>query len=310
MKIVFFGTPAFAVPTLEALCEAHEVVAVVTQPDRRKNRGHKLAFSAVKEAAIARDLEVLQPENIKEANIPDADMYVVVAYGQIFPERLLKQPKYGCFNVHASLLPKYRGAAPIERAVEADERESGVSIMKMEKGLDTGDVLLFGSMSCVDMKAVNLAEELSLMGARLMLEAIDLVEKEEAVYTPQNHEESTYAKMIKKPDFEYRSELTFRENLQKIRAFGFVRAEVDQKIMKIFEIQKVNGGVFGGDNGELQSGGNSSDSGVGIELQKGVYLEVADGMIEVLELQPPNSKRMPAKAYLLGRNNKAKVDKK
>ncbi len=317
MKIVFFGTPSFAVPTLKALSEKHEVVSVVTQPDRRKNRGHKLVFSPVKEEALALGLEVLQPERVKEARIPDADAYVVVAYGQIFGEELLKQPRYGCFNVHASLLPKYRGAAPMERAIEAGEAMTGVSIMKMERGLDTGDVLMIDSLSCAELTAEELKEKLAVMGAELMMSALDRVERGKAVYTPQKHEDSTYAKMIKKTDFQYREVLSFRENRQKIRAFGYVKVSIDDKMMKIFAIRKSDASSVGvikgescGDSGNEQIEDRLGDSrvpegDVAVVLEDGIYLRSADGDVEVTELQPPSGKRMSAKAYLLGRKNKA-----
>ncbi len=294
MKIVFFGTPSFAVPTLQVLSTKHEVVAVVTQPDRRKNRGHKVAFSPVKEAALELGFEVFQPERIKDAEIPDADAYVVVAYGQIFGEKLLQQPRYGCFNVHASLLPKYRGAAPIERAVEAGESVIGVSIMKMEKGLDTGDVLVDNSLSCENLTAQEAREKLSVLGADLMMVALDLIERGEAVYTPQDHDRSSYAKMITKRDFQYREDLGFSENRQKIRAFGYVKVAIDGKVMKVFDIERIG----------PSSGRHVPEGCVGVVVEDGVYLRSADGDVCVLELQPPNGKRMSAKAYLLGRKNK------
>ncbi len=295
MKIVFFGTPSFAVPTLRALSTKHEVVAVVTQPDRRKNRGHKVAFSPVKEAALELGFEVFQPERIKAAEIPDADAYIVVAYGQIFCEKLLQQPRYGCFNVHASLLPKYRGAAPIERAIEAGESVIGVSIMKMEKGLDTGDVIVDNSLSCENLTAQEAREKLSVLGADLMMVALDLIERGEAVYTPQDHDRLSYAKMITKRDFQYREDLGFSENRQKIRAFGYVKVAIDGKVMKVFDIERI----------DPSSSRHVPEGCVGVVAEDGVYLRSADGDVCVLELQPPNGKRMSAKAYLLGRKNKA-----
>ncbi len=281
MDIVFFGTPGFAVPTLRALVEKHNVLAVVTQPDRPKNRGHRLHFSEVKEEALRLGLPVIQPEKLSVGyGIPEADAYVVVAYGQIFPAELLNKPVYGCFNIHASLLPKYRGAAPIQRAVEAGEDITGVCIMKMDIGLDTGDVLLRREHPCARKTSLQLERELSELGAEMMLEALHLVSSGKAVYTPQSGEH-TYARMIKKEDFAFRDDMSFLQNLQKIRAFGFLMADAFGRQIKVFDIEKAES-----------------------EEAVGIHLKVADGYARVLELQPENSKRMSAQAFMLGIKNK------
>lgn len=281
-NIVFFGTPEFAVPTLLKLRERHNVLAAVTQPDRPKNRGHKLHISPVKEAALRHGIEVLQPERLEDAEIPVADVYVVVAYGQIFREPLLHRPRLGCLNLHASLLPKYRGAAPIQRAIEAGETESGVCVMRMEKGLDTGDVLLCRKTDCADYTADRLERELAEMGADLMLQALSLIAEGRVRYLPQG-EDFTYAKRITKEDFVYEADGTFRKNLQKLRAFGYLKAEIDGMRMKVFSIEY------------------AAETEV-----SGVFLPCSDGAARVLELQPENGKRMSAGAYLLGRRNRMK----
>lgn len=286
MRAVFFGTPDFAVPTLKSTAEAHDVVAVVTQPDRKKNRGQKLRFSEVKEEALRLGIPVLQPERIADAQIPEADVYVVVAYGQIFPRHLLDAPRYGCFNLHASLLPRYRGAAPIQRAVEAGEQETGVCIMRMDAGLDTGDVLLCRSVACEELSAAELSDRLSRVGAQLMLEALDLIESGEAVYQPQG-DGASYARMIKREDYLYRPNFTVTQIMQKIRAFGYLKAEIDGKNSKIFKVEPSPHFFRGEDSVVFE--------------QSGVFLKAADGYLQILELQPENGKRMPARAYLLGR---------
>lgn len=291
MKIVFFGTPAFAVPVLSELAERHEIVAVVTQPDRPKNRGHRLAFSEVKEEALRRGLEVLQPLSVKEAEIPDADVYVVVAYGQIFPERLLGAPKYGCLNVHASLLPKYRGAAPIQRAIEDGQEVSGVSIMKMEKGLDTGAVLLKREVAILDKDAATLSEELSRVGAELMLEALDRIQEGSAVFREQGGD-FTYAHMITKQDFILDFEKTFEQNVQKIRAFGYIKTVVDDKNVKIFGMMRRDDVSDGEMEGVREKIAIRRDA---------VLIRFSNTWAMVTELQPENSKRMPVKSYLSGR---------
>lgn len=291
MKIVFFGTPAFAVPVLSELAERHEIVAVVTQPDRPKNRGHRLAFSEVKEEALRRGLEVLQPLSVKEVEIPDADVYVVVAYGQIFPERLLGAPKYGCLNVHASLLPKYRGAAPIQRAIEDGQEVSGVSIMKMEKGLDTGAVLLKREVAILDKDAATLSEELSRVGAELMLEALDRIQEGSAVFREQGGD-FTYAHMITKQDFILDFEKTFEQNVQKIRAFGYIKTVIDDKNVKIFGMMRRDDVSDGEMEGVREKIAIRRDA---------VLIRFSNTWAMVTELQPENSKRMPVKSYLSGR---------
>ncbi|MDO4754368.1 MAG: methionyl-tRNA formyltransferase [Bacillota bacterium] len=291
MKIVFFGTPKFAVPTLLKLVEHHEVIAVVTQPDKKKNRGQKLLFSDVKEEALKLGIEVLQPERLREASIPEADAYVVVAYGQIFPERLLCAPRYGCLNVHASLLPNYRGAAPIQRAIEDGAKESGVCIMRMEKGLDTGDVILKQSVEIGDKDSVQLSEELSHLGARMMVDALDLIASGKAQYEKQGPD-FTYAGMIGKKDYEMDFSKSYRQNLQKIRAFGYIKTSIDEKSTKVYAISPVD---------EKTAECPEQDRDRVIVRKEGIFVRLADGWVEITELQPENSKRMPAKAYLLGR---------
>ena len=206
MRVVFMGTPDFAVPTLQALLDSrHEVAGVVTQPDRPKGRGGKLQPSPVKEKAVEAGVPVLQPEKVKDpAFFPELeklqpDVIVVVAFGQILPETVLNLPEYGCMNVHASLLPKLRGAAPIQWSVIDGDQESGVTIMQMDKGLDTGDILLVEKYK-LDPKETggSLFDKLSELGGPLLLQALDLAEKGELSPVPQEHEKHTYAKMLTK----------------------------------------------------------------------------------------------------------------
>ena len=206
MRVVFMGTPDFAVPTLAALLESrHEVVGVVTQPDRPKGRSGKLQPSPVKEKALEADVPVLQPEKVKDpAFLPELeklvpDVIVVVAFGQILPESVLNLPKYGCMNVHASLLPKLRGAAPIQWSVIDGDKESGVTIMQMDKGLDTGDILLVEKYT-LDPKETggSLFDKLSGLGGPLLLQALEQAEQGTLSPVPQEHEKHTYAKMLSK----------------------------------------------------------------------------------------------------------------
>ncbi|QDM41680.1 methionyl-tRNA formyltransferase [Altererythrobacter sp. TH136] len=205
MRIVFMGTPAFAVPTLVALCEAgHEVVAAYTQPPRPAGRGKKLNPSAVQREAEARGIEVRAPTSLRNAEAQAefaalrADIAVVAAYGLILPQPILDAPRQGCLNVHASLLPKWRGAAPIQRAIMAGDAATGITIMQMEAGLDTGPMLAVARTAIEDKTAGELTEELAEIGAQLMVNTLaDLVQ---LAPVPQNDAEATHAPKIDKAE--------------------------------------------------------------------------------------------------------------
>ena len=207
MKIVFMGTPDFAVPSLEKLIQqGQDVCLVVTQPDRKGNRG-KVTFSPVKESAIAHGIPVAQPwkirqdeEFMEQLSELEPDLIVVAAFGQILPERVLNTPKYGCINVHGSLLPKLRGAAPMQYAILQGLDVTGVTIMKMAKGLDTGDMIAKAELSIDRMTIHQLSEQLSELGAELLVQTIPSILDGSATYTVQAEEESTYAHMIRKSD--------------------------------------------------------------------------------------------------------------
>ena len=211
MQIVFFGTPQFAVPTLTKLLEHPdiEVVAVVTQPDKRRGRGNKTQPSAVKQVAIAHDLPVWQPTRIKKdretldkLKAVAADAFVVVAYGQILSSEILAMPKLGCINVHGSLLPQYRGAAPIQWSIVNGDRITGITTMLMDVGMDTGDMLLKAEteIGLLD-NAYDLAVTLSSQGADLLIETLFQLEREAITPTTQNENQATYARLIEKSDF-------------------------------------------------------------------------------------------------------------
>ena len=206
MRIIFMGTPDFSVPTLEALVASeHEVAAVVTQPDKPKGRGKEIHMSPVKECALQHNIPVYQPVRardeafVEEMRALNPDAMVVIAFGQILPKSLLDLPKYGCVNIHASLLPKYRGAAPIQWAVINGDKETGITTMMMDVGLDTGD-MLEKTMIPLDPKETggSLFEKLSQAGGKLILSTLDKLENGTAVRTPQKDEDSTYAKMLTK----------------------------------------------------------------------------------------------------------------
>ena len=211
MKIVFFGTPQFAVPTLNKLLEHSEidVVSVVTQPDKRRGRGSKTQPSAVKQVALEHDLPVWQPERIKKNRqtldmlvSTQADVFVVVAYGQILSQEILDMPKLGCINVHGSLLPKYRGAAPIQWSIVNGDRITGITTMLMDIGMDTGDMLLKAETK-IDLldNTHDLAVKLSSQGADLLVDTLFKLEQQAITPTPQDDSQATHARMIDKADF-------------------------------------------------------------------------------------------------------------
>jgi methionyl-tRNA formyltransferase len=207
MRVVFLGTPEFAVPSLKALAAHHQVAAVYTQPDRPKGRGNQLAESPVKLAAKQLGIEVCQPERIRRAENLEpleawaAEIMVVVGYGQIIPQNIIDMPRYGILNVHASLLPKYRGAAPIQWAIANGETETGVTIMQIDAGLDTGDMLLKERLPIGRSEtASELSIRLSQMGAELLLETIRQLAASVARREKQRHEEATLAPILKKGD--------------------------------------------------------------------------------------------------------------
>ena len=206
MKIVFMGTPDFAVGALQALIDAgHEILAVVTQPDKAQGRSKELVPSPVKKCALENGIEVLQPvrikrpEEVEKLSAYPADVFVVAAFGQILSQEILDMPKYGCLNIHASLLPKYRGASPIQHVIIDGETESGVTIMQMNAGLDTGDMLYKKAIPILDTDNFEtLHDKLMAVGAQAIVEALPLLEKGELIPVKQNDEESCYAPLITK----------------------------------------------------------------------------------------------------------------
>lgn len=206
MKIVYMGTPDFAVEPLEAIIKAgHEVVAVVTQPDRVKGRGQEVSQSPVKECALKYNLKVLQPEKIRKSEWVselaklEADIFVVAAFGQILSKEILMMPRFGCINIHASLLPKYRGAAPIQWCILNGEEYTGVTIQQMAEGVDTGDILLKESIPIEDKDTGNsLFDKLMHLGADMIVRVLPMIENGSVTHVPQNEDEATHVGKISK----------------------------------------------------------------------------------------------------------------
>ncbi len=301
MKIVFMGTPYFAVPALEAIKNSgHEICFVASQPDSAKDRGKKTKPTPVKEKALEMGLTVLQPENITTDRVffdklknTSPDLIVVAAYGKILPEEIIHMPGCGCVNIHASLLPRFRGAAPIQRAILAGERYTGVTIMCMEEGLDTGDILSAAETEIDRKTSGQLHDELAVMGAKLLIETIISMEKGDIVKKPQNDSLSTYAPMIHKKEAEIDFSKDPSEIERIIRAFDpwpgaytFHKGEM----MKIWKAEAFD---------EEDCGGKRSGTVISVS-EKGIGIAAGKGLLLVGEMQMPGRKKMPVKDFLRG----------
>ena len=299
MKIIFMGTPDFAVDALKALHKAgHEIVLVVTQPDAPKGRSRLYLPSPVKEAALELGLEVFQPEKIKRSESVevlkkyDADVFVVAAFGQILSKEILEMPKYGCINIHASLLPMYRGAAPIQWAILNDEKIAGVTIMQMDEGLDTGDMLLKGEVDIdIEDTADTLHDKLKVLGADLIVEALSKLEKGELKAVPQPEGPLFYAKMIKKED----GALDFNEDAHKLA-------------LKVRAYQSWPG-TFTYLNGTYIKICKAEEVEATVEMPNTVILVEKDSFtigcaknaLKVTMIKPQGKREMSVKDYLLGK---------
>ena len=299
MKIVFMGTPDFAVNALEELIQAkHEIVCVVTQPDKPKGRGNQVQISAVKECALKYDLPVFQPRRIKEKEAVEylktlqAEIFVVAAFGQILSKEILEMPKYGCINIHGSLLPKYRGAAPIQWAILNGERETGITIMQMNEGLDTGDML---TKSIVPIEEEDTGETLfqkmAASGAELLLETLLLIEEGKITPVKQEEKESSYAPMIKKE----MGKIDWNKGAKQIEllvrgmnSWPSAYTTLGNKTLKIWEAKAEDKKI-------------EALPGTIVEVTKDIIkVQTGDGILTVKNLQLEGKKRMEVSAFLLG----------
>ena len=298
LRVIFMGTPDFAVPCLEKLCAEHEVIAVITQPDKPRGRGQKLVPSPVKVCALAKGIEVLQPVKVKDAEFVEIirglqpDLMVVVAFGQILSQALLDIPRLGCINVHGSLLPRYRGAAPMQWCLINGEQKTGVTTMQMDAGLDTGDMLLKAELELTpEMNLEQVHDSLSLLGADLLLKTIDGLTAGEIVPQKQNDDESCYSPMINKAlcriDWTQSAE-TIHNKVRALDSWPGAFTELDGKVYKIWRTRAL------AEAATLEPG---TVTGL---TKNGFTVATGQGTLEVLELQAPNKKRMQAAAYLRG----------
>lgn len=302
MKVIFFGTPEYAVPALEAIISSrHQVVAVVSQPDKAKGRSNKLVHTPVKEVAIKHNIPVFQFEKIRKDDVSellniDADIIVTCAYGQIIGENVLFAKKFGVINLHGSLLPKYRGSSPIQWALINDEKQTGVTVLKSDVGMDDGDILLSESIDIdEDDNAITLFDKLSKLSADIVLKALDVLESGKFEYSKQNHDKSSHCTMLKAE----MGDIDFNNSAQKIvglikglAMWPNVHITIDDVYLKLYNAKVHPLGDFEThQNGEV----------VIVNAKQGLFIKCADGLVEITELLPQNSKKMSAKSYLNGK---------
>ncbi len=304
MKILFMGTPDFAVTALQALHDKYknDIVGVVTRVDAPKNRGHALTPSPVKTAAIKLGLPVFQPQNLKEENFKDnllslaPDVIVVAAYGKILPEYVLNYPKYGCLNIHASYLPEYRGAAPIARAIMDGKTELGVTIMYMEKGLDTGDMLARKALSFENENKGEIENALAVLGAQMMTEELEKIENgAPSPRVKQNDSLSSYAEKIEKED----CRIDFSKSAKEIK--NMIRALAPAP----YAFSRINGKNIKITRASALDGGDEKDAGTVISVNaKGegkIAVATGNGVLEIERLIPEGKKEMSAGDFVRGR---------
>lgn len=300
MNVIFMGTPDFSVPVLQGLIDAkeHTVTAVVTQPDKARGRSGKLVFTPVKEVAVAQGIDVYTPERVKDSafveqlrQIP-CDVIVVIAFGQILSKEILDLPPYGCINVHASLLPRWRGAAPMQWAILEGDKKTGVTTMQMDVGLDTGDMLLKCETDIrKDETAESLHDRMAAMGRDLLLETLAALEKGELKPEPQKEEESCYAKMLKK-------------DLGRLD-MNWEAAKVERYIRGLYSWPSAYTGYKGKTlklwKAEVLDMDTEEEPGTVVEVAKDSFtVQTGKGCLRLLEVQLEGKKRMDAGSFLRG----------
>lgn len=299
MKVIFMGTPDFSVGTLEALVEAgHEVVLAVTQPDKPKGRGKEMQFTPVKEAALRHDIPVFQPKKVRDPECMEelrkyhADIMVVIAFGQILPQEILDMTPYGCVNVHASLLPKYRGAAPIQWSIIDGEEVTGVTTMQMDAGLDTGDMLLKTEIKIeADETGGSLHDKLAEAGATLCVETLKALEEKTVTPEKQGETPTAYAKMLDKKlgNIDWTMDAVSIERLIRgLNPWPSAYTMWNGKVMKIWR-------------GEVLEASGEQIPGTIVAVSKDSFtVQTGKGQLRIMELQLQGKKRMDAAAFLRG----------
>ncbi len=326
MKIIFMGTPDFARAALEKIIEAgHEVVLCVTQPDKPKGRSGELQISDVKACALEHDIPVFQPvriklpENVAELKKYDADIYVVAAFGQILSQEILDIPRFGCVNIHASILPEYRGAAPIQQAIIDGKKTTGVTIMQMAAGMDTGDILLQREIPISDEETGGgLFDKLSVLGGELIVEALPKIERGEVTPIPQDEDKATRCGKLSKDmgriDFEQDAE-DIRNLVRGLNPWPSAFTYLGGKMLKIWQaktLSEIDFQRLAKDYAELSgkslgalSGGDVEPGTIALLTRDCFVVACGNDYLQILEVQLEGKKRMDVKSFLLG--NKLEV---
>lgn len=289
MKIIFMGTPEFAVPSLEKLNQKHEIIAVYTKVDKVNSRGNKINYTPVKQFALENNLKIVQPKNFKEEDTiskikeMNPDLIVVVAYGKILPKSLLEIPKFGAINVHSSLLPKYRGAAPINAAIINGEKKTGVSIMEIVEELDAGAVFAKKELDIEeDDDFLSLHDKLKKLGSDLLIEVIANIEEGNVTKIKQDESKVTFVKPFSKNDLKIDWNMTSREIFNFVRGLSPLPCSytfLDNKLLKIYEV-KIYDKVYNGQVGEV----------VDIAKKQGFVVKTKDTSVVLTKLKPENKK--------------------
>ncbi len=306
-NIIFMGTPDFAVPCLDKLHQNYNVTAVITQPDRPKGRGQHLAKSPVKVYAEEHNLPVYQPEKIKTAEFTEKlrqmqpDLIIVVAFGQILSQEILDIPKFGCINVHASLLPRWRGAAPIHWSIIGGDTETGVTTMYMDAGLDTGDMILKAkTVITPEMTTAQLHDALMMQGADLLIETIQSIENGTVSREKQDDSLSCYAKMLNNDNCRIdwtKSAQEIHHLVRGLNSWPIAYTTLNGKKFKIWQTKIIDTDTTGKTPGQI------------IDLtKKGIIVATGNGTIELLQIQPPNKAKMPASSYINGHRQELSSD--
>lgn len=304
MKIIFAGTPDFAAVALQSLLDSqHEIIAVYTQPDRPAGRGRKLTASPVKALALEHDIPVYQPVSLKDEAAQQelielqADIMIVVAYGLILPEIILAAPQYGCLNIHASILPRWRGAAPIQRAILAGDQATGVTIMQMDKGLDTGDMLLINRCAInPGDTASSLHDQLALMGGTAIMQTLADIEAHRLQPQAQDDAQATYAHKLDKQEAQIDWHQDADDIVRKIQAFNswpVAYTHYNGKSLRLWQAYLL----------EHETHPNKSQYGEVIaESSDGIDIQANNGVVRIIELQMPGKKRIMVKDFINGQS--------
>ena len=297
LNIIFAGTPEFAAVSLEALFQSpHSICAVYTQPDRPAGRGRKLKPSPVKQLALQHDIPVLQPQSLKDLDAQqqlasfNADLMVVVAYGLLLPPAVLQTPRLGCINVHASILPRWRGAAPIQRSILAGDKETGVTIMQMDVGLDTGDMLLKSStVISQNDTAQTLHDRLAGVGAKALIDTLGLIVEDKLVPEKQDNDQACYAEKLQKSEALIDWQQSAEQIHRQIRAFNpwpVAQTIVDENTLRIW-------------NAEVIQDASKQTPGTVIgESRSGIVVATGDGVLQVTQLQLPGGKPLAVSDFI------------